>query len=300
MSDLSDPVAQARMQSRVLIESLPYLREYHNEIIVIKYGGHAMTDEALKQAFALNVALLKLVGIHPVIVHGGGPQINLMLDKLAIKSEFRQGRRVTDDATMNVVEMVLAGSVNKDIVNQINQAGARAVGLSGKDGLLLSARKLAMSVQRGDEQPPEIIDLGNVGAVTGVNTQLLHSLIRDDFVPVIAPVGVDGSGRTYNINADSVAGAVAGALMARRLLMLTDVSGIKGKDGEILRELTAGEAAGLIAEGVVSGGMIPKVECCLEALRQGVAKVTVVDGRVENCVLLELLTDQGIGTEIMG
>ena len=300
MSDLSDPVAQARMQSRVLIESLPYLREYHNEIIVIKYGGHAMTDNALKQAFALNVALLKLVGIHPVIVHGGGPQINLMLDKLSIKSEFRQGRRVTDDATMNVVEMVLAGSVNKDIVNQINQAGARAVGLSGKDGLLLSARKLAMSVPRGGEQPPELIDLGNVGTVTGVNTQLLHSLIRDDFVPVIAPVGVDNDGRTYNINADSVAGAVAGALMARRLLMLTDVSGINGSDGELIRELTAGEAAGLIADGVVSGGMIPKVECCLEALRRGVAKVTVVDGRVENCVLLELLTDQGIGTEIMG
>lgn len=300
MSDLSDPVAQARMQSRVLIESLPYLREYHNEIIVIKYGGHAMTDDALKQAFALNVALLKLVGIHPVIVHGGGPQINLMLDRLSIKSEFRQGRRVTDDATMNVVEMVLAGSVNKDIVNQINQAGARAVGLSGKDGLLLSARKLAMSVQRGDDQPPEIIDLGNVGTVTGVNTQLLHSLIRDDFVPVIAPVGVDEDGRTYNINADSVAGAVAGALMARRLLMLTDVSGINGKDGGLIRELTPTGAAGLIADGVVSGGMIPKVECCLEALRRGVAKVTVVDGRVENCVLLELFTDQGIGTEIMG
>lgn len=300
MPDPSDPVTQARMQSRVLIESLPYLREYHNEIIVIKYGGHAMTDDALKQAFALNVALLKLVGIHPVIVHGGGPQINLMLDRLSIKSEFRQGRRVTDDATMNVVEMVLAGSVNKDIVNQINQAGARAVGLSGKDGLLLSARKLAMSIQRGDEQPPEIIDLGNVGTVTGVNTQLLHSLIRDDFVPVIAPVGVDKGGRTYNINADSVAGAVAGALMARRLLMLTDVSGINGRDGGLIRELTASEAAGLITDGVVSGGMIPKVECCLEALRQGVAKVTVVDGRVENCVLLELLTDQGIGTEITG
>ncbi len=300
MSALSDPVAQARVQSRVLIESLPYLREYHNEIVVIKYGGHAMTEDGLKQAFALNVALLKLVGIHHVVVHGGGPQINLMLDKLAIKSEFRQGRRVTDDATMNVVEMVLAGSVNKDIVNQINRAGARGVGLSGKDGLLLTARKLALSVARGDEQPPEIIDLGNVGAVTGVNTHLLHSLIRDDFVPVIAPVGVDDDGRTYNINADSVAGAVAGALKARRLLMLTDVSGIKDKNGELIRSLTADRAAALIADGTVSGGMIPKVECCLEALRQGVATVTVVDGRVENCLLLELLTDQGIGTEIAG
>lgn len=299
MSVLPDPAAQARMQSRILIESLPYLREYHNEIVVIKYGGHAMTEEGLKQAFALNVALLKLVGIHPVVVHGGGPQINLMLDKLAIKSEFRQGRRVTDDATMNVVEMVLAGSVNKDIVNQINRAGARAVGLSGKDGLLLTARKLAMSVERGGELPPEIIDLGNVGAVTGVNTHLLHSLIRDDFVPVIAPVGVDDDGRTYNINADSVAGAVAGALQARRLLMLTDVSGIKDKNSQLIRSLTAEEAQEFIHDGTVSGGMIPKVECCLEALRQGVAKVTVVDGRVENCLLLELLTDQGIGTEIV-
>lgn len=300
MSALPDPAAQARTQSRILIESLPYLREYHNEIVVVKYGGHAMTEEGLKQAFALNVALLKLVGIHPVVVHGGGPQINLMLDKLAIKSEFRQGRRVTDDATMNVVEMVLAGSVNKDIVNQINRAGARAVGLSGKDGLLLTARKLAMSVERGGELPPEIIDLGNVGAVTGVNTHLLLSLIRDDFVPVIAPVGVDDDGRTYNINADSVAGAVAGALQARRLLMLTDVSGIKDKNSELIRSLTAEEAQELIHDGTVSGGMIPKVECCLEALRQGVAKVTVVDGRVENCLLLELLTDQGIGTEIVG
>lgn len=299
MSVLPDPAAQARMQSRILIESLPYLREYHNEIVVVKYGGHAMTEEGLKQAFALNVALLKLVGIHPVVVHGGGPQINLMLDKLAIKSEFRQGRRVTDDATMNVVEMVLAGSVNKDIVNQINRAGARAVGLSGKDGLLLTARKLAMSVERGGELPPEIIDLGNVGAVTGINTHLLHSLIRDDFVPVIAPVGVDDDGRTYNINADSVAGAVAGALQARRLLMLTDVSGIKDKKSELIRSLTAEEAQEFIHDGTVSGGMIPKVECCLEALRQGVAKVTVVDGRVENCLLLELLTDQGIGTEIV-
>lgn len=293
-----DPVAQARMQSKILIESLPYLREYHNQTVVIKYGGHAMTEESLKLAFALNVALLKLVGIHPVVVHGGGPQINTMLDKLAIKSEFRQGRRVTDDATMDVVEMVLVGSVNKDIVNQINRAGTRAVGLSGKDGLLLTARKLSMSVPRG-ELPPEIIDLGNVGEVTGVNTQLLHSLIRDDFVPVIAPVGVDGDGRTYNINADSVAGAVAGALKARRLLMLTDVSGIKDKSGDLLRSLTAGQAAGLIQDGTVSGGMIPKVECCLDALRQGVERTTIVDGRVENCLLLELLTDQGIGTQLM-
>ena len=289
---------QAQAQARVLIESLPYLQQYHNEIVVIKYGGHAMTEEHLKLAFARNVALLKLVGIHPVIVHGGGPQINTMLDKLEIKSEFRQGQRVTDDATMNVVEMVLVGSVNKDIVNQINRAGVRAVGLSGKDGLLIDARKLSVTVARSN-QPPEIIDLGNVGEVTHVNTQLLHSLIRDQFVPVIAPVGVDKDGRTYNINADSVAGAVAGALKAKRLLMLTDVVGILDKSGELIRSLTMSQASDLYEDGTISGGMIPKVNCCLDALRAGVSKVTVVDGRVENCLLLELLTDQGIGTEMI-
>ena len=295
---MSEQVMQAQMQARVLIESLPYLRQYHNEMVVIKYGGHAMTEERLKQAFALNVALLKLVGIHPVVVHGGGPQINTMLDKLEIKSEFRQGQRVTDDATMNVVEMVLVGSVNKDIVNQINQTGARAVGLSGKDGLLLGARKLNMVVARG-EQTPEMVDLGNVGEVTQVNVKLLHSLIREDFVPVIAPVGVDKDGKTYNINADSVAGAVAGALKAKRLLMLTDVAGILNKSGELIRSITMRDASELYEDGTISGGMIPKVNCCLDALREGVAKVTVVDGRVENCLLLELLTDRGIGTEII-
>ncbi len=294
----SQAVSRAQTQSRVLIESLPYLRAYHNKIIVIKYGGHAMTDDALKAAFALNVALLKLAGIHPVVVHGGGPQINTMLNKLEIKSEFRQGQRVTDDATMNVVEMVLVGSVNKDIVNQLNQAGAQAVGLSGKDGLLLSARKLAMTVARGD-LPPEIIDLGNVGEVTRVNIQLLHSLIRDQFVPVIAPVGVDENGRTYNINADAVAGAVAGALKAKRLLLLTDVAGILDSSKNLIPFIAAGDAARLEADGTISGGMIPKLHCSLDALRAGVERVTIVDGRVENCLLLELLTDEGIGTQIM-
>jgi acetylglutamate kinase len=257
-----------------------------------------MIDGHLKLAFARNVALLKLVGIHPVVVHGGGPQINTMLDKLEIKSEFRQGQRVTDDATMDVVEMVLVGSVNKDIVNQINRAGARAVGLSGKDGLLLGARKLNMVMAR-DGLPPEIIDLGNVGEVTQVNIQLLHALIRDQFVPVIAPVGVDKEGKTYNINADSVSGAVAGALKAKRLLMLTDVAGILDKSGELIRSITMHGASDLYEDGTITGGMIPKVNCCLDALRAGGAKVTVVDGRVENCLLLELLTDQGIGTEII-
>lgn len=299
MAVFADPVEQARLQSKVLIESLPYLREYHGETVVIKYGGHAMTEESLKLAFARNISLLKLVGIHPVVVHGGGPQINQMLSKLEIKSEFRQGHRVTDKATMDVVEMVLVGSVNKSVVNLINKTGARAVGLSGKDGMLLEARKLAMTISHGEEQPPEIIDLGNVGEVTAVNVQLLRSLINDEFVPVIAPVGVDAEGNTYNINADSVAGAVAGALKARRLLMLTDVAGILDKEGKLIEHIDTADAHRLLDDGTLSGGMIPKINCCLEALRQGVDKVTIVDGRVENCLLLELLTDQGIGTEIV-
>ena len=288
----------AELQSRILIESLPYLRQFHGETVVIKYGGHAMKDEALKASFARSVALLKLVGIHPVVVHGG-PQIGTMLEKLEIRSEFREGLRVTDDATMNVVEMVLVGSVNKDIVNQINQAGARAVGLSGKDGMLLRAEKKAMVVNR-ENLPPEIIDLGNVGRVTRVETTLLHSLMQDGFVPVIAPVGVDGAGHTYNINADSVAGAVAGALRARRLILLTDVAGVLDREGRLIRSIRVRDAAGLFEDGTVSGGMIPKLNCCIEAIEQGVEKVMIVDGRVENSVLLELLTEQGVGTEIVG
>ena len=289
----------AKLQSQVLIESLPYLRKFHGETVVVKYGGHAMKDEALKAAFARNIALLKLVDIHPVVVHGGGPQIGSMLDKLEIRSEFREGLRVTDDATMNVVEMVLVGSVNKDIVNQINRAGARAVGLSGKDGMLLHAEKKAMVVAR-ENQPPEIIDLGNVGRVTRVETSLLFSLMKDGFVPVIAPVGVDEAGHTYNINADAVAGAVAGALRARRLLMLTDVAGVLDPEGKLIPSIRVEDAPSLFESGIVTGGMIPKLNCCVDAIEQGVEKVVIVDGRVENCVLLELLTDQGVGTEIVG
>ena len=285
----------AKLQSQVLIESLPYLRKFHGETVVVKYGGHAMKDEALKAAFARNIALLKLVGIHPVVVHGGGPQIGSMLEKLEIRSEFREGLRVTDDATMNVVEMVLVGSVNKSIVNLINQSGARAVGLSGKDGMLLHAEKKAMVVAR-ENQPPEIIDLGNVGRVTRVETSLLFSLMKDGFVPVIAPVGVDEEGHTYNINAD----AVAGALRARRLLMLTDVAGVLDTEGALIPSIRVEDVPGLFESGTVSGGMIPKLNCCVDALEQGVEKVVIVDGRVENCVLLELLTDQGVGTEIVG
>lgn len=288
----------AQVKSQVLIECLPFLRKFSGETIVIKYGGHAMKDETLKQAFARSIALLKLVGINPVIVHGGGPQIDKLLAQLNITSEFKQGLRVTDEATMNVVEMVLVGSVNKDIVNQINKVGARAVGLSGKDGMLISAKKKPMVVSR-ENQPPEIIDLGNVGQVTKVETSLLYALMKDDFIPVIAPVGVDSQGQTYNINADSVAAAVAGALKASRLLLLTDVAGILDKAGKLISSIKVADSDLLFKDGTVSGGMIPKLQCALEAIEAGVEKVMVVDGRVENCVLLELLTNQGVGTEIV-
>ncbi len=285
----------SQAKAQVLIESLPHLRAYRGETVVIKYGGHAMVKEELKASFAQNISLLKLVGINPVVVHGGGPQINEMLDRLQIESEFKQGHRVTDDATMKIVEMVLVGSVNKDIVNQINNTGARAVGLSGKDGVLLNARKITSLGVAGEEA----IDLGNVGEVSRVNAELLGSLIRDDFIPVIAPVGVGVDGKTYNINADSVASAVAGALKAKRLLLLTDVQGILDKDKKLIPSINIKEANELYEKGIVSGGMIPKLNCCLEALRAGAEKVAIVDGRVENCLLLELLTDKGLGTELV-
>ncbi len=295
----ADPVAYAKLQSKVLIECLPYMRQFHGQTVVIKYGGHAMKDEALKRAFALNIALLKQVGINPVVVHGGGPQIGRMLEQLHIQSQFREGLRVTDDATMDVVEMVLVGKVNKEIVNLLNLSGLKAVGLSGKDGQLIRARRMEMVVNSATHAP-EIIDLGKVGEVMGVETALLRSLERDNFVPVIAPVGVDENGETYNINADAVAGAVAGALRAKRLLLLTDVAGILDKQKELIRSLTTREAVELFTDGTLTGGMIPKVKCCLEALEEGVEKAMIVDGRVENCILLELFTDKGISTEIVG
>lgn len=293
-----DNVETAKMKSRILIESLPYLRQFHGETIVIKYGGHAMKDDALKQAFALNIALLKLVGINPVVVHGGGPQIGKMLEQLHIQSQFREGLRVTDDATMDVVEMVLVGRVNKDIVNQLNLAGAKAVGLSGKDGMLIRARKMEMVVNTEDHGT-EIIDLGKVGEVMSVNTTLLRSLERDGFVPVIAPVGVDEKGETYNINADAVAGAVAGALKAKRMILLTDVAGILDLNKELIQSLKASETKLLFEDGILQGGMIPKVRCCLQAIIAGVEKAIITDGRTENCILLELLTAKGVGTEII-
>lgn len=284
-------------QARVLLESLPFIRRFHGQTVVIKYGGHAMKDENLKKSFALNVVLLKYIGINPVIVHGGGPQIGRMLKALNIQSHFRQGLRVTDDATMDVVEMVLVGKVNKEIVNLINLAGGRAVGLSGKDGMLIRAEKKELAITH-DDAPPEIIDLGKVGEVTSIETGVLGSLMGGGIIPVIAPVGVDEQGGTYNINADSVAGAVAGAMRAKRLHLLTDVPGVLDKDKRLIPSMTSTQAFQAIEDGVVVGGMIPKLQWVLEAIMAGVEKAHIIDGRVENCVLLEMFTTCGIGTEI--
>ena len=285
-------------KAHLLLEALPYIRQFFGKTVVIKYGGHAMVDEHLQESFALNVILLKYIGINPVIVHGGGPQIGQMLKQLNITSEFRQGLRVTDDATMDVVEMVLVGKANKNIVNLINLNGGSAVGLSGKDGRLITARKLEMVLER-DDAPPEIIDLGKVGEVTGINTSLITTLLDKGFIPVIAPVGVDEQGETYNINADSVAGALAAALGAKRLVLLTDVSGVLDKDKTLISSLDIREASQAMADGVLTGGMIPKVTCCMEAVDAGVEKAHILDGRVENCIILELFTRSGIGTEIV-
>ena len=285
-------------KARLLLEALPYIRKFFGKTVVIKYGGHAMVDEELQKSFALNIILLKYIGINPVIVHGGGPQIGRMLKQLNITSEFRQGLRVTDDATMDVVEMVLVGKVNKNIVNLINLNGGSAVGLSGKDGHLIAARKLEMVVEKKDA-PPEIIDLGKVGEVVRINTSLITTLQAQGFIPVIAPVGVDEEGATYNINADTVAGAVAASLGAMRLVLLTDVSGVLDKDRTLISSLDIQEASQGIADGVLTGGMIPKIQCCMEAVDAGVEKAHILDGRVENCILLEFFTNSGIGTEIV-
>ncbi|MBC7355065.1 MAG: acetylglutamate kinase [Desulfomicrobiaceae bacterium] len=287
----------ATTKASILVEALPYIRHFSGKTIVIKYGGHAMKDTALRQSFAESVVLLRYIGVHPVIVHGGGPQIGQMLSRLGIESQFRQGLRVTDAATMDVVEMVLVGKVNKEIVNLINLAGGRAVGLSGKDGRLIRAHKLEMAVERADA-PPEIIDLGKVGEVVGVEASLLRSLLDGGFIPVVAPVGVDDAGETYNINADAVAAAVAVAMGAKKLILLTDVPGVLSLTGELISSMTRREALDALADGTASGGMIPKLKCCLEALEFGVEKAHIVDGRVPNVVLLEMFTQAGVGTEI--
>lgn len=295
-------VQESIEKAQVLLEALPYMQEFRHKTIVIKYGGHAMVDEHLKKQFALNVILLKQIGINPVIVHGGGPQINRLLDRLDIKPSYVQGMRVTDGETMDVVEMVLVGKVNKEIVGLINHCGGKAVGLSGRDGDLVCAQKLQVSSRKGDasvaDAPPELIDLGRVGQVTKINTGVLESLYQQDFIPVIAPVGVGDDGQAFNINADLVAGAIAGALSAEKLILLTDVPGVNDKDGNLITTLHREKLAGLIDDETIAGGMIPKVGCCEDALRRGVGKTYIVDGRVENAILLEMFTKAGVGTEI--
>lgn len=286
------------IKAKILLESLPFIREFFGQTLVIKYGGHAMQDEQLQKQFAMNVVLLKYIGVNPVIVHGGGPQIGHMLSQLGISSEFKQGLRVTDQATMDVVEMVLVGRVNKNIVNLINQNGGAAVGLSGKDGGLIQARKMEMVISKKDA-PPEIIDLGRVGEVVRIRTEVIKALDRDRFIPIIAPVGVDEAGETYNINADSVAGAMAVALGAKRLILLTDVAGVLSSSGDLFSTLTRREVLEAIDSRTVHGGMIPKLKCCLQAVEGGVEKAHIIDGRQENSLLLELFTQAGIGTEVV-
>jgi acetylglutamate kinase len=289
-------------KAKVLIEALPYMQEFRNKTVVIKYGGHAMVDENLQRQFALDVILLKQIGINPVIVHGGGPQINQLLDRLGITPSYVQGMRVTDGETMDVVEMVLVGRVNKQIVGLINHCGGKAVGLSGRDGDLVCAKKMKVRGKKKseavDEAPPELIDVGRVGQVTKINIGVLEGLSSHDFIPVIAPVGVGEDGQAFNINADLVAGAIAGALAAEKLILLTDVAGVKDKTGELISTLPQGRVEALIEDGTIVGGMIPKVRCCEEALHRGVAKTYIVDGRVEHSILLEMFTREGVGTEI--
>jgi len=285
-------------KAEVLMETLPYFRRFYGKTFVIKYGGHAMVDEELKENFAQDIVLLKYVGINPVIVHGGGPQIDQMLDKLGITSRYVRGMRVTDQETMDIVEMVLVGKVNKGIVNLINQHGGMAVGLSGKDGGLILARKMNVTVS-DNGKTPEIIDIGMVGEIVGINPLIIDSLDDNKFIPVIAPVGVGLQGETYNINADLVAGEVAEALHAEKLILMTDVEGVKDKKGDLLGTLTEKQARKMIQDGVVGAGMIPKVECCIEALKGGVGKTHIIDGRVKHAVLLEIFTKEGVGTEVV-
>jgi acetylglutamate kinase len=289
-------------RAKGLIETLPYMQEFRHKTVVIKYGGHAMVDENLKKQFALDVILMKHIGINPVIVHGGGPQINRLLDRLEIKPSYIQGMRVTDGETMSVVEMVLVGKVNKEIVGNINHCGGRAVGLSGRDGDLICAEKMRVNKKNDEalkDAPPELIDLGRVGQVTQVNPEVLQALDQNDFIPVIAPVGVGEDGQAFNINADIVAGAIAAELKAAKLVLLTDVAGVQDGEGTLLKSLKQDDLESLIGQETIGGGMIPKVRCCADALKGGVTKTHIIDGRIEHAILLEIFTRDGIGTEIV-
>ena len=293
-------MSDALRTAEVLVEALPYLREFRGATIVVKYGGNAMVDERLKSGFARDIVLMRLVGINPVVVHGGGPQIGRLLEKIGKESRFVDGMRVTDSETMDVVEMVLGGLVNKDIVSLISRHGGRAVGLTGKDGDLIHARKLTISRNSPELEAPEIIDIGHVGEVASVDVSVVDMLVSGGFIPVIAPIGVGEDGHSYNINADLVAGRVAEVLGAEKLILLTNAKGLLDKQGGLLTGLTAAEVDKLVADGTIHGGMLPKIQCALSAVKSGVRSSHIIDGRVEHAVMVELFTDEGVGTLIRG
>lgn len=291
MSNLPSPALKAA----ILAEAMPYIRRFHSRIVVVKYGGNAMTEEGLKRSFAADVVLLKLVGIHPVVVHGGGPQIEQLLSRIGKKGEFVQGMRVTDAETMDIVEMVLAGQVNKEIVELINTAGGRAVGLTGQDGGLIRARKLLMSTPGN---PDETVDIGQVGEIQSIDPAVILTLSQQGFIPVIAPIASGEEGETYNINADVVAGKIAEILRAEKLVLMTNTAGVLDRDGQLLTGLTAKRVDELFADGTISGGMLPKIASALDAAKAGVYAVHIIDGRVDHALLLEIMTDSGVGTMI--
>jgi acetylglutamate kinase len=290
---------QASRITGVLIEALPYIRAFHGSTIVVKFGGNAMVDDDLKQSFARDIVLMKLVGMNPIVVHGGGPQIGELLERLNIPTEFVDGMRVTDAATMDVVQMVLGGLVNQEIVSLINAHGGRAVGVTGKDGKLIEATQLKIQRESPELKAPEIIDIGHVGEVQTINREIIDTLIARDFIPVIAPIGVGPSGESFNINADIVAGKLAESLAAEKLMLLTNTPGVVDPDGTTLTGLRPGEAQQLISDGIIRGGMLPKITCAVEAVRGGVHSAHIIDGRVSHAVLLEVFTDSGVGTMIL-
>ena len=294
---MSLSLSNAKNIARVLTESLPYIQKFTGRTVVVKYGGNAMIDEALKQSFARDVVLMKLVGINPIIVHGGGPQIGKLLERLNIESSFVDGLRVTNSQTMDVVEMVLGGLVNKEIVSLLNKNQGKAVGISGKDGNLIRAKKLKIK-RKGSNTADKAIDIGQVGEVVSINTEILDVMKNSDFIPVIAPIGTDPDGASYNINADSVAGEIASVLGAEKLILLTNIAGVQDKKGNVLTGLSIKQVDALIADKTIQGGMLPKVECALNAVKKGVTSATIVDGRIEHAVLLEIFTDEGVGTLI--
>jgi acetylglutamate kinase len=291
--------ADSAMQvAQVLTEALPYIQRFTGKTIVVKFGGNAMVDPQLHESFARDIVLMKLVGMNPVVIHGGGPQIGSLLEKLNIQTEFIQGMRVTDAQTMDVVEMVLGGKVNKEIVASISRAGGKAIGVTGKDGRLIRARRMTIERHGPELDAPEIINIGHVGEVRQIDTEMLNVILASNFIPVIAPIGVDEQGATYNINADLVAGKIAQVMQAEKLMLLTNVAGLLDADGQVLTGLSTAQVDALIADGTVHGGMLPKIGCALEAVKSGVASAHIVDGRVAHAVLLEIFTDQGMGTKI--